>query len=124
MLNWNHQRNRKRIEQRERSLMENSMRYLEMVVSKWLMLIVTEVKDGMTGSVVPGWDIRTLYQLVTQVKCKTAICRKTICCHLVMEKSNVRTLIHLRRHFFDGYNIIEAGDIVLRLTDLQNDHTV
>jgi type I restriction enzyme S subunit len=24
---------------------------------------------------------------------------------------------------FDGYNIIEAGDIVLRLTDLQNDHT-
>lgn len=24
---------------------------------------------------------------------------------------------------FDGYNIIEDGDIVLRLTDLQNDHT-
>lgn len=38
-----------------------------------------------------------------------------------IKQKNIETTDGLLPESFDGYNIIEAGDIVLRLTDLQND---
>ena len=40
-----------------------------------------------------------------------------------IKRKNIDTNDGLLPASFDGYNIIEEGDIVLRLTDLQNDHT-
>ena len=40
-----------------------------------------------------------------------------------IKRKDINTNDGLLPASFDGYNIIEAGDIVLRLTDLQNDHT-
>ena len=38
-------------------------------------------------------------------------------------RKNINTTTGLLPESFDSYNIINSGDIVLRLTDLQNDHT-
>lgn len=40
-----------------------------------------------------------------------------------MKRKSIDTVEGLLPESFDGYNIIEKDDIVLRLTDLQNDHT-
>ena len=40
-----------------------------------------------------------------------------------IKRKRIDTTDGLLPESFDGYNIIEAGDIVLRLTDLQNDQT-
>lgn len=40
-----------------------------------------------------------------------------------IKRKDINTTDGLLPTSFDGYNIIEADDIVLRLTDLQNDHT-
>lgn len=40
-----------------------------------------------------------------------------------VKRKSIDTVEGLLPESFDGYNIIEKGDIVLRLTDLQNDHT-
>lgn len=40
-----------------------------------------------------------------------------------IKRKNIDSNDDLLPASFDGYNIIENGDIVLRLTDLQNDHT-
>ena len=40
-----------------------------------------------------------------------------------VKRKSIDTVEGLLPGSFDGYNIIEKGDIVLRLTDLQNDHT-
>ena len=40
-----------------------------------------------------------------------------------VKRKNIDTVEGLLPESFDGYNIIEKDDIVLRLTDLQNDHT-
>ena len=40
-----------------------------------------------------------------------------------IKRKSIDTVGGLLPENFDGYNIIEANDIVLRLTDLQNDHT-
>ena len=39
-----------------------------------------------------------------------------------VKRKSIDTVEGLLPESFDGYNIIEKDDIVLRLTDLQNDH--
>ena len=40
-----------------------------------------------------------------------------------IKRKNINNTEGLLPTSFEGYNVIDAGDIVLRLTDLQNDHT-
>ena len=96
--------------------MNNAVQYANMKDSgiKWL------------GSVPAHWSIRTLYQLATRVNNKNSDLAEQNLLSLSygkIKRKDINTNDGLLPASFDGYNIIEAGDIVLRLTDLQNDHT-
>lgn len=96
--------------------MNNAVQYTDMKDSgiKWL------------GSVPAHWSIRTLYQLATRVNNKNSDLAEQNLLSLSygkIKRKNINTNDGLLPASFDGYNIIETGDIVLRLTDLQNDHT-
>ena len=78
------------------------------------------------GQIPSHWQLVLLSQVVSQVKNK----------NISLQESNLLSLSYgrikrkpidssggLLPESFDGYNIIEENDIVLRLTDLQNDHT-
>lgn len=76
------------------------------------------------GAVPSHWNIRTLYQLVSQVKNKNSDLAEQNLLSLSygkIKRKDINSTDGLLPASFDGYNIIEAGDIVLRLTDLQND---
>ena len=78
------------------------------------------------GSVPSNWRVHTLYQLVTQVKEKNSNLQEKNLLSLSygkIKRKDIDSPDGLLPASFDGYNIIEDGDIVLRLTDLQNDHT-
>lgn len=78
------------------------------------------------GSVPSHWRVHTLYQLVTQVKEKNSNLQEKNLLSLSygkIKRKDIDSPDGLLPASFDGYNIIENGDIVLRLTDLQNDHT-
>ena len=78
------------------------------------------------GAIPSTWAIRALFQLVTQVKNKNRDLQEKNLLSLSygkIKRKNIETTDGLLPASFDGYNIIEANDIVLRLTDLQNDHT-
>ncbi len=78
------------------------------------------------GSVPSHWRIYTLYQLVTQVKNRNSDLQEKNLLSLSygkIKRKDIDSPDGLLPASFDGYNIIEAGDVVLRLTDLQNDHT-
>ena len=78
------------------------------------------------GSVPSHWRVHTLYQLVTQVKEKNRNLQEKNLLSLSygkIKRKDIDSPDGLLPASFDGYNIIEDGDIVLRLTDLQNDHT-
>jgi type I restriction enzyme S subunit len=78
------------------------------------------------GEVPSHWNIRTLYQLVSQVKNKNSDLAEQNLLSLSygkIKRKDINSTDGLLPASFDGYNVIEAGDIVLRLTDLQNDHT-
>lgn len=78
------------------------------------------------GRVPSHWRVHTLYQLVTQVKEKNSeLLEKNLLSlsYGKIKRKDIDSPDGLLPASFDGYNIIEAGDIVLRLTDLQNDHT-
>lgn len=96
--------------------MSNAVQYTDMKDSgiKWI------------GKVPSHWSLYTLYQLVTQVKNKNKDLQEQNLLSLSygkIKRKDINTNDGLLPASFDGYNIIEAGDIVLRLTDLQNDHT-
>lgn len=88
-----------------------------------------KVKDSgidWIGDIPESWNVRTLYQLATQVKCKNSDLQEKNLLSLSygkIKRKDIDSPEGLLPASFDGYNIIEAGDIVLRLTDLQNDHT-
>ena len=70
--------------------------------------------------------MRTLYQLATRVNNKNSDLAERNLLSLSygkIKRKDINTNEGLLPASFDGYNIIETGDIVLRLTDLQNDHT-
>ena len=78
------------------------------------------------GSVPSHWRVHTLYQLATQVKEKNSNLQEKNLLSLSygkIKRKDIDSPDGLLPASFDGYNIIEDGDIVLRLTDLQNDHT-
>lgn len=89
----------------------------------------TEMKDsgiGWVGESPKEWNINVLFQLVSQVKNKNKDLVETNLLSLSYGKIKRKNIDHtdgLIPASFDGYNIIEDGDIVLRLTDLQNDQT-
>lgn len=96
--------------------MNNTVHYTDMKDSgiKWI------------GSVPASWNVRTLYQLATRVNNKNSALTEQNLLSLSygkIKRKDINTNDGLLPASFDGYNIIEAGDIVLRLTDLQNDHT-
>lgn len=91
--------------------------------------IYATVKDSginWIGDIPESWNVRTLYQMVTQVKCKNSELQENNLLSLSygkIKRKDIDSPEGLLPASFDGYNIIEAGDVVLRLTDLQNDHT-
>lgn len=78
------------------------------------------------GAIPSTWKTHTLYQLVTQVKNKNSDLWENNLLSLSygrIKRRDINSNGGLLPESFNGYNIIEDGDIVLRLTDLQNDHT-
>ena len=78
------------------------------------------------GAIPFAWETHTLYQLVTQVKNKNSDLSEQNLLSLSygkIKRKDINSNGGLLPESFNGYNIIEDGDIVLRLTDLQNDHT-
>ena len=78
------------------------------------------------GEIPKHWQIKVLFQLATQVKNKNKdLVEKNLLSlsYGKIKRKNIEKSEGLLPASFDGYNIIEENDIVLRLTDLQNDHT-
>lgn len=78
------------------------------------------------GKMPSNWQVKYLFQLVSQVKNKNNGLREKNLLSLSygkIKRKDIETTDGLLPASFDGYNIIEEGDIVMRLTDLQNDHT-
>ena len=88
-----------------------------------------EIKDSgipWIGAVPDSWNINSLSQLFVQVKNKNSNFQETNLLSLSygkIKRRNIESTTGLLPESFDGYNIIEKDDIVLRLTDLQNDQT-
>jgi type I restriction enzyme S subunit len=77
------------------------------------------------GEIPEHWDIAYLTQIYSQVKNKNIGMQESNLMSLSygkIKRKNINTTDGLLPANFEGYNIIEKGDIVLRLTDLQNDH--
>lgn len=93
------------------------------------MAVYESMKDSgieWVGKIPTTWKTHTLYQLVTQVKNKNTDLSEQNLLSLSygkIKRKDINSNGGLLPESFNGYNIIEDGDIVLRLTDLQNDHT-
>lgn len=77
------------------------------------------------GEIPEDWKINTVFQIFTQVKNKNEGLIEQNLLSLSygkLKRKSIDTVGGLLPENFDGYNIIEKDDIVLRLTDLQNDH--
>lgn len=71
-----------------------------------------------------GWEVSFLAQVVSQVKERNDGLREKNLLSLSygkIKRKPIDTIGGLLPATFDGYNVIAANDIVLRLTDLQND---
>ena len=78
------------------------------------------------GNIPVDWNTSVLGRYVKQVKNKNTDLLETNLLSLSygkVKRKDISANDGLLPASFDGYNIIEEGDIVLRLTDLQNDHT-
>lgn len=88
-----------------------------------------EMKDSgiaWIGAMPRAWKMNTIAQIFQQVKCKNTGLQERNLLSLSygkVKRKSIDTVEGLLPESFDGYNIIEKDDIVLRLTDLQNDHT-
>lgn len=88
-----------------------------------------EMKDSgiaWIGAMPRAWKMNTIAQIFLQVKCKNTELQEKNLLSLSygkVKRKSIDTVEGLLPESFDGYNIIEKDDIVLRLTDLQNDHT-
>ena len=77
------------------------------------------------GEIPESWNIRMLNQYVSQVKCKNSDLSETNLLSLSygkIKRKNINSNDGLLPESFDNYNVVDENDIVLRLTDLQNDH--
>ena len=78
------------------------------------------------GEMPSDWKVMVAFQLFKQVKNKNeGLVEKNLLSlsYGKIKRKRIDMIGGLLPESFDGYNIIEANDIVLRLTDLQNDHT-
>jgi len=76
------------------------------------------------GEVPNGWDLVQLGSLFTEHKNKNLGLQSDNLLSLSygnIVRKNIATTDGLLPESFEGYNVIDDGDIVLRLTDLQND---
>ena len=76
------------------------------------------------GNIPAHWDIHPLYYYFSERKKKNYLGKEQNLLSLSYGKvirKDINTSEGLLPDSFNGYNIIEPGDIVLRLTDLQND---
>ena len=76
------------------------------------------------GKIPEGWEIKYFIQLFSQVKNKNIGLREKNLLSLSygkIKQKSIETVGGLLPDSFEGYNIIDCNDIVLRLTDLQND---
>lgn len=76
------------------------------------------------GEIPEGWEVKYFVQLFSQVKNKNTNLQEQNLLSLSYGKikpKSIDTVGGLLPESFEGYNIIEKNDIVLRLTDLQND---
>ena len=86
-----------------------------------------EMKDSgieWVGNIPFHWDVRPLYYYFAERKKKNYLGQEQNLLSLSYGKvirKDINTSEGLLPDSFNGYNIIEPGDIVLRLTDLQND---
>ena len=87
-----------------------------------------EMKDSgveWIGKIPIDWDVNVMFQIFKQVKNKNEGLIENNLLSLSygkIKRKNIDTVGGLLPESFDGYNIIEKDDIVIRLTDLQNDH--
>ena len=76
------------------------------------------------GEIPEGWEIKYFVQLFSQVKNKNIGLREKNLLSLSygkIKQKSIETVGGVLPDNFEGYNIIDRNDIVLRLTDLQND---
>ena len=76
------------------------------------------------GDIPKDWEVSPLYKYMAQVKNLNTGMRERNLLSLSygkIKRKNIETVTGLIPTSYEGYNIIEEGDIVLRLTDLQND---
>ena len=89
--------------------------------------IMRKMKDSgieWIGESPEGWEIKYFVQLFSQVKNKNIGLREKNLLSLSygkIKQKSIETVGGLLPDNFEGYNIIDRNDIVLRLTDLQND---
>lgn len=77
------------------------------------------------GKIPCEWKINMLSQIFYQHKCKNKDLQENNLLSLSygkIKRKNIDVAEGLLPESFDNYNIIDVNDIVLRLTDLQNDH--
>lgn len=77
------------------------------------------------GKISEEWKVRKIFQIFTQVKNKNrGMIEKNLLSlsYGKIKQKNIKTSFGLLPESFETYNIIENNDIILRLTDLQNDH--
>lgn len=76
------------------------------------------------GEIPENWEVHPLYYYFSERKRKNALGKETNLLSLSYGKvvrKDINTSEGLLPENYNGYNIVEQGDIVLRLTDLQND---
>jgi len=77
------------------------------------------------GEIPEHWEVAFLSQIFSQVKNKNFDLEETNLLSLSYGKiiqKDIKTTDGLLPVSFNSYNIVEDGDIILRMTDLQNDH--
>lgn len=78
------------------------------------------------GSIPYHWNVLPFYSFATEVSHQNTGLKERNLLSLSygrIVRKDMDRLEGLTPASFEGYNIIEAGDIIFRLTDLQNDHT-
>lgn len=86
-----------------------------------------EMKDSgieWVGAIPATWKIHPLYYYFCERKCKNTLGKENKLLSLSygrVIRKDINTVDGLLPENYNGYNIIEKDDIVLRLTDLQND---
>lgn len=77
------------------------------------------------GKIPNHWEVHILSQIFMQLKNKNSDLSETNLLSLSygkIKRKDINSSDGLLPESFDGYNVIDKNDIVLRLTDLQNDH--